>query len=695
MLVRHVLRAALPSVVTVIGLIFANVLTGTVLVETIFAWPGIGQYAYRSAVTLDLPVDHGRQHLRRVVYVVVNFVVDVLYGVIDPRIRVHEHDRRARRAPAGRSRSEWLRPLARSRSRSSAPRSRCCGCSSRRSLRSWRYDPLEQSFVPLSSPSADHLFGTDELGRDVFSRVVYGARISLPLGLLLVVLASTIGGLLGALAGYFRGWVDGAVMRTADLVFAFPAIILAMVVTAALGRGLTNAVLALVIVAWPSYARVVRSLVLSVAESEYVWATRCSGRPSRRALARDVLPNVVGPVLVLATLDVGRRDSPPLRALVPRPRRPAPAAGGARWWRPARSFFQFWWMGTFPGLAIFTAVLAFNFIGDSLRDIFDPHGASRGSACEPLLEVEGLRVRLPTPAGHVTVVDGIDYRVEPGEVFGIAGESGSGKTMSVLAARALLPPGAGRGPRPLRRAGPAPPAPGAAPDLRPRARDRLPGPDDLAPSDAVRRDAAHRARAQPSRSRAARRQRVRSSYCGRSGSRIPRARCAPSRTSSPGDAPADRDRRRARVPADAARRGRADHRARRHRAGRHHPTARPAPTRVRPRDRPHLASRRPLAIADRVAVFYAGRIVEAGARADVLSAAAPVHARAARRAAPSGAAATPLVAIGGRRRRPGAFRPAAPSIRAAGTRSIVRELVPPLAPVNGRTLACPVDPFRP
>jgi peptide/nickel transport system permease protein len=234
------------------------------------------------------------------------------------------------------------------------------------------HDPLEQTFVPLSPPSSDHLFGTDELGRDVLSRVMYGARISLPLGLLLVVLAATIGGALGALAGYFRGWPDGVVMRIADLVFAFPAIILAMVVTAALGRGLTNAVLALVIVAWPSYARVVRSLVLSVGDSEYVWAARLLGTSSRRALVREVLPNVAGPVLVLATLDVGIAilllSGLSFLGLGAQP----PQAEWGSMVATGTQFFQFWWMGTFPGLAIFTAVLAFNFIGDSLRDVFDP-----------------------------------------------------------------------------------------------------------------------------------------------------------------------------------------------------------------------------------------------------------------------------------------------------------------------------------
>ena len=237
------------------------------------------------------------------------------------------------------------------------------------------HDPLAQAFAPFEAPSRDHLFGTDELGRDVFSRTLYGARISLPLGLLLVVLATTIGGILGAVAGYFRGLADGAVMRLADLVFAFPAIILAMVVTAALGRGLTNAVIALVIVAWPSYARVVRSLVLSVSDSEYVWASRLLGASSRRALVREVLPNVAGPVLVLATLDVGNAilllAGLSFLGLGAQP----PAAEWGSMVATGTQYFQFWWMGTFPGLAIFTAVLAFNFIGDSLRDVFDPRTA--------------------------------------------------------------------------------------------------------------------------------------------------------------------------------------------------------------------------------------------------------------------------------------------------------------------------------
>jgi peptide/nickel transport system permease protein len=239
------------------------------------------------------------------------------------------------------------------------------------------HDPLAQNFVPSEGPSSAHLFGTDELGRDVFSRVLFGARISLPVALLLVGLAALIGGVLGAIAGYVRGIADGVVMRAADLVFAFPPIILAMVVTAVLGKGLRNAALAIVVVAWPSYARVVRGLVLSVGDSEYVQSARLLGASARRALFRDVLPNIAGPVLVLMTLDLANAilllsglSFLGLGAQPPHPEWGSMVATGTQ-------YFQYWWMGTFPGLAIFTAVLAFNFLGDSLRDVFDPQTAWR------------------------------------------------------------------------------------------------------------------------------------------------------------------------------------------------------------------------------------------------------------------------------------------------------------------------------
>ena len=237
------------------------------------------------------------------------------------------------------------------------------------------YDPLAQSAQLFLAPSSSHVFGTDELGRDLFSRVLWGARLSLPLAFFLVAMAVTIGAVLGGLAGYFGGWIDEIVMRATDLVFAFPTIILAMAVTAALGPSLRNAVLAVVVVFWPSYARVVRGLVLSLGQADYVSATRLLGASSRRALIVDVMPNVAGPVLVLATLDLGNAvlllAGLSFLGLGAQP--PTPEWGSMV--NTGTQYFQRWWLGTFPGFAILSVVLAFNFLGDSLRDALDPRSS--------------------------------------------------------------------------------------------------------------------------------------------------------------------------------------------------------------------------------------------------------------------------------------------------------------------------------
>jgi peptide/nickel transport system permease protein len=235
------------------------------------------------------------------------------------------------------------------------------------------YEPLKQDVVNrLQPPSAEHWMGTDQLGRDILSRVIYGGRISLPVGFLVVFLSIIVGTLLGSVAGYVGGATDTALMRITDMVMGFPAIILAMAIAAALGSGLEKATLAIVLVWWPNYARLVRSLVLSVRENEYVTAARAVGSRETRILARTVLPNCIAPAIVMATMDIGNAiltfsglSFLGLGAVPPTPEWGTMVASGIQ-------VFDQWWVAGFPGLAIVTVVMGFNFLGDGLRDALDP-----------------------------------------------------------------------------------------------------------------------------------------------------------------------------------------------------------------------------------------------------------------------------------------------------------------------------------
>jgi len=239
------------------------------------------------------------------------------------------------------------------------------------------HDPLGQNFDSFSSPSGAHPFGTDGVGRDVLSRVVYGARTTIPLSLLLVLMALLVGGLIGGVSGYFGGPIDEIAMRGTDLVFAFPPIILAMAIAAALGPDLWHAVLAMLVVSWPTYARVTRGLVLSARQADYVSAARLLGASTPRVLTREVLPNLAGPVLVLATLDIGTAilllSGLSFLGLGARP--PAPEWGSMV--ASGVQNFDKWWIALFPGLAILTVVFAFNLLGDALRDRLDPRVSRR------------------------------------------------------------------------------------------------------------------------------------------------------------------------------------------------------------------------------------------------------------------------------------------------------------------------------
>jgi peptide/nickel transport system permease protein len=237
------------------------------------------------------------------------------------------------------------------------------------------YDPLAQDAEKFATPGSLHLMGTDELNRDILSRVIYGARISLPYSILLVALSALLGSIVGGISGYFGGRVDAVIMRLTDMFFAFPAIVLAMAVAAALGPEIRNAVIAITIVSWPVYARLVRGLILNAKQNDYVTASSLLGSSSIRTLVVDLRPNLAGPVFVLASLEVGNAllllSGLSFLGLGAQP----PAAEWGSMVSMGAVNFDKWWVGLFPGLAILSAVLAFNFIGDALRDALDPRTA--------------------------------------------------------------------------------------------------------------------------------------------------------------------------------------------------------------------------------------------------------------------------------------------------------------------------------
>lgn len=234
------------------------------------------------------------------------------------------------------------------------------------------YDPLAQKAAPLQPPSGAHLFGTDELGRDVLSRTVAGAQTSIPLTLVLVVGALGIGCLLGAIAGYFGRLWDEVIMRVVDLFFAFPLTILAMAIAASLGPSLRNAAIAGIIARWPPFARVMRGAMLSARNADYVHAARLLGASPRRILLVEIPRNVAGPLIVLAALEVATGmlllsglSFLGLGAQPPTPEWGAMVSDGSK--NLAR-----WWVGGFPGMAILLVAAAFNLVGDALRDVLDP-----------------------------------------------------------------------------------------------------------------------------------------------------------------------------------------------------------------------------------------------------------------------------------------------------------------------------------
>jgi peptide/nickel transport system permease protein len=234
------------------------------------------------------------------------------------------------------------------------------------------YDPRSQEFDILEPPSTTHLMGTDDLGRDLFARILYGARISLFVGIVTVSISVVIGVLMGLLSGYYGGWIDTILMRYIDLQWAFPNFIIAVYLVAVFGTGLSNVIVAVTLAFLDDFARITRGMVLTIREQEYVVAARAIGASDLRIMFRHVLPNALAPIIIQATLSVsyailaeaglsflglGVKPSTPTWGLIV---------------SDSRSFFsRAWWLGIYPGMAIMVTVLSINFLGDALRDIFD------------------------------------------------------------------------------------------------------------------------------------------------------------------------------------------------------------------------------------------------------------------------------------------------------------------------------------
>lgn len=236
-----------------------------------------------------------------------------------------------------------------------------------------QHDPLAQTLDQrLLAPSAKHWFGTDALGRDIFSRVVYGTRVTLVIVMLVVITVGPLGLLIGCAAGYFGGWVDTVLMRITDVFLAFPRLVLALAFVAALGPGLENAVIAIAFTAWPPYARVARAETMLIRNADYISAMRLQGASQMRIVLKHVVPMCVPSLIVRTTYDMagiiiiaaglgflGLGAQPPI------------PEWGAMISTGREQIFDQWWVATFPGIAICVVALGFNLLGDGLRDVLD------------------------------------------------------------------------------------------------------------------------------------------------------------------------------------------------------------------------------------------------------------------------------------------------------------------------------------
>ena len=388
-IVIHALRNAMLPVVTVIGLQVGTLLAGAILTETIFSWPGLGRWLIDALQRRDYPVVQGGVLLVATMIILVNLLVDLLYGVVNPRIRhkkgaimsqVTENKVIAAPVPMTPLQEFWhyfkrnkgavvglvyvvVMIVIAVFANFLAP-----------------YNPADQFRDSLLAPpfwqdggSMAHLLGTDDVGRDILSRLMYGARLSLLVGCLVVVLSLILGVVLGLVAGYFGGVVDSIIMRVVDIMLALPSLLLALVLVAIFGPSIVNASLALTFVALPHYVRLTRAAVLVEVNRDYVTASRVAGAGAMRQMFVNILPNCLAPLIVQASLGFSNAilDMAALGFLGMGAQPPTP-----EWGTMLSDVLQFAqsarWVVTFPGVAILLTVLAFNLMGDGLRDALDP-----------------------------------------------------------------------------------------------------------------------------------------------------------------------------------------------------------------------------------------------------------------------------------------------------------------------------------
>jgi peptide/nickel transport system permease protein len=322
------------------------------------------------------------------------------------------------------------------------------------------HDPFSPTAKLYLAPSASHWLGTDHLGRDVYSRIVCGAQISLLVGCAATFIGCGIGVAAGLVSGYLGGWVDLVVQRVVDMLQALPLFVIALVMAAALGPSLRNTIVAISVALIPAPARVIRANTLSLREQPFVEAARGAGMGELRVALRHVLPNTLAPLIVIATAQVGVviLIEAALSFLGLGPPEPHPS-----WGRmlsdEAAYVHEAPWLVIFPGLAISLVVFGINLLGDAVRDLLDPRQAAEvapfvtiGRTAAPLsapaaagdgvaaaLEVDGLRTYLFSRAGVVKAVDGVSLTLRRGETLAVVGESGCGKSMTALSIMRLVP----------------------------------------------------------------------------------------------------------------------------------------------------------------------------------------------------------------------------------------------------------------